>query len=134
MSFHIIQRQRTPRRQPHSRRVSTKLVSNGKYARAQIIISGDLVAHLRARPGNFVRPLLGYGEDQGDFALERVTSRRDGFTLSGNPHARCAHFTVKASDFVPLTPGFTTVFDIELAEGRVICRAPDAAALAQAAE
>ena len=134
MSFHVIQRQRIPRRPPNSRRVTARLISNGKHSRAQISISGDLVAHLKARPGDFIRPLIGYGEDQGDFALERVTSRRNGFTLSGNPHARCAHFTVKASEFVPLTPGFVTVFDVELADGRIICRAPDVAALAQAAE
>lgn len=132
MSFHVVTRPRSVGMKPYTKYVSARLTSYGKDQRAHVVISGDLLAHLCARPGDFVRPLIGFGEDQGDFALERVNSRRDGYTLLAQPWGRASWFTIKASNFVPLTPGLPTVFHIELVEGRVICRAP--AALAQAAE
>jgi len=133
MSFHVIARR--PKKwgaAPSVRRVAAKVYSHGNQRRAHVTISGDLIAHLHAQAGDCVSVLIGFGEDAGDFAIERTTNPRLGRKLAFQKGARSAHITLEAADFVPLTAGFTTVFDIELVEGRVICRAP--AALAQAAE
>ena len=135
MSFHVIFRR--PKKwgaQASVRRVSAKVYSNGNQRRAHLTISGDLVAHLHAQAGDHVAILIGFGEDQGDFAIERTTNVRVGRKLIFQKGARSAQVTLEALDFVPLTPGLVTVFDIELAEDRVICRAPQAAALPIAAE
>ncbi len=132
MSFHIVQSQNVRGRRAHRMRVTARLESHNGNKRVLITMSGDVAAHIGVRPGMFARALIGFGEDQGDFAIEKVTHRRDGYTVNAQFYARSMFFRVRADHFVPLTPGVVHTFDVELVEGRVICRAP--AALAQAAE
>ena len=138
MSFHVV-----PKRvlQPggwsrsYVKYVALKLHSNGYRPRVHITVSGDLIAHLQAQAGDCVRILKGYGEDAGDFAIERSAHRDSGARkLVFQRNGRCAYLNMSPHEFPSIKAGTVTVYNVELAEGRVICRAPDAAALAQAAE
>lgn len=123
MSFHPIDRTfRGPGLRAVENSVSCRPIPN--YSRTHISISGDLIAHLHLRPGDYIRPLMGANEDLGSFVLERAADGRTGYRLGAQRGARSCFFTVKKTAFLALPDGETARFLIEKQDGRVICRPP----------
>ena len=118
MSFHPVNRQ-TRRGRPSQ----PNTVAIRTYGRTtSIYVGGDVCAALKVRPGDYVRPLIGAGADLGSFALERVGQKKDGYLLQSQPNTRTCQIGITTHLFMRVEPGTTQRFDVEIIDGRAVCR------------